>query len=75
MAEGPARAEKSLYPTCWTPALDHKVLSTEEVMSRNFVSVIGYVAALAFFTANPVLTAQFGTADEAKAMLNEQSPR
>ena len=38
-------------------------------MSRNFVSVIGYVAALAFFTASPVLTAQFGTADEAKAML------
>ena len=38
-------------------------------MSRNFVSVLGYVAALAFFTASPVLTAQFGTADEAKAML------
>jgi hypothetical protein len=38
-------------------------------MSRNFVSVIGYVVALAFFTASPVLTAQFGTADEAKAML------
>ena len=38
-------------------------------MSRNFVSVIGYVAALAFFTASPVLTAQFGTANEAKAML------
>jgi len=40
-------------------------------MSRNFVSVIGYVAALAFFTASPVLTAQFGTADEAKAMKEE----
>jgi signal transduction histidine kinase len=51
------------------PALDHEVLSTEEVMSRNFVSVIGYAAALVFFTASPVLTAQFGTADEAKAML------
>jgi hypothetical protein len=38
-------------------------------MSRNFVSVIGYAAALVLFTASPVLTAEFGTADEAKAIL------
>jgi hypothetical protein len=38
-------------------------------MSRNFASVIGYAAVLVLFTASPVLAAQFGTAEEAKAML------
>jgi hypothetical protein len=38
-------------------------------MSRNFASIIGYAAVLVLFTASPVLAAQFGTAEEAKAML------
>ena len=38
-------------------------------MSRNFASVIVYAATLIFFTASSVLAAQFGTAEEAKAML------
>ena len=38
-------------------------------MSRNFASVIGYAAVLVLFTASTVLAAQFGTAEEAKAML------
>src|SRR5680860_384347 len=64
------RAEpRSVSATSWTPSLDQEVLSTEEVMSRNFASVIGYAAVLVLFTASPVLAAQFGTAEEAKAML------
>ena len=38
-------------------------------MSRNFAFVLAYAATLIFFTASPVLAAQFGTAEEAKAML------
>ena len=38
-------------------------------MSRNFASVIGYAAVLVLFTASTALAAQFGTAEEAKAML------
>ena len=38
-------------------------------MLRNFALVVGYGAAVAFFTVAPVPAAQFGTAEEAKAML------
>jgi hypothetical protein len=41
----------------------------EEVMLRNLALVVGYAAVLALFTAAPVPAAQFGTAEEAKAML------
>ena len=40
-----------------------------EVMLRNLALVVGYAAVLAFFSAAPVPAAQFGTAEEAKAML------
>ena len=38
-------------------------------MLRNLALVVGYAAVLAFFSAAPVPAAQFGTAEEAKAML------
>ena len=38
-------------------------------MLRHLALVVGCVAVLAFFTAAPVPAAQFGTAEEAKAML------
>jgi len=40
----------------------------EKVMSRNFAAV-GYAALLVFFAVTSVPAAQFGTAEEAKAML------
>jgi hypothetical protein len=43
----------------------------EEVMSHNLACVVGYTVALVFFTAGSALTAQFGTEDEAKAMLEK----
>ena len=49
--------------------LDQELLFTEEVMSRNFAFVIGYAAVLVLFTAASVPATQFGTAEEAKAML------
>jgi hypothetical protein len=42
--------------------------SMEEVMSRN-LAFVGYAALLVFFTVASVPAAQFGTAEEAKAML------
>jgi len=42
----------------------------EDVMLRNLVFVVGCAAVLAFFTAAPVPAAQYGTAEEAKAMLS-----
>ena len=39
------------------------------VMLRNFAFVVGYAVVLGAFTAAPVPAAQFGTAEEAKAML------
>ena len=38
-------------------------------MSRNLAFVVGYAALLVFFTTASVPAAQFGTAEEAKAML------
>ena len=38
-------------------------------MLRNFALVVGYAVVLACFSAAPVPAAQFGTAEEAKAML------
>ena len=43
-------------------------LAMEKVMSRNFAAV-GYAALLVFFAVTSVPAAQFGTAEEAKAML------
>ena len=39
-------------------------------MLRNLPFVVGCAAVLAFFTAAPVPAAQYGTAEEAKAMLS-----
>jgi hypothetical protein len=41
----------------------------EEAMFRNLAFVVGYAALLVFFTVGSVPAAQFGTAEEAKAML------
>src|ERR1700752_1449989 len=41
----------------------------EEVMLRHLPLIIGYAVVLALFTAAPVPAAQFGTPEEAKAML------
>jgi hypothetical protein len=43
--------------------------SMEEGMSRNLAFVVGYAVVLVLFTAAPVPAAQFGTAEEAKAVL------
>jgi signal transduction histidine kinase len=42
----------------------------EEVMLRNLAFAVGYAAALVLFTAGSVPAAQYGTAEEAKAMLD-----
>src|SRR5499426_2731256 len=41
----------------------------EEVMSRHLAFVASYAAVLILFAATPVRAAQFGTQEEAKAML------
>jgi hypothetical protein len=41
----------------------------EEVMSRSLAFVVGYAVVLVLFTAASAPAAQFGTAEEAKAML------
>ena len=43
----------------------------EEVMSRNLAFVVGSAALLVFATVASVSAAQFGTAEEAKAMLEK----
>jgi hypothetical protein len=42
----------------------------EEVMSRSLAFVVGYAVVLVLFTAASARAAQFGTAEEAKAMLD-----
>ena len=46
-------------------------VSMEDVMFRNFAVVVGYAAILVLFTAASVPATQFGTAEEAKAMLEK----
>jgi hypothetical protein len=43
--------------------------SVEEVMLRQLAFVMGYAVVVVLFTAGSVTAAQYGTADEAKAML------
>jgi hypothetical protein len=45
----------------------------EEVMLRNLALVVGYAVVLACVTTAPVPAAQFGTPEEAKAMLERAS--
>jgi hypothetical protein len=43
----------------------------EEVMLRNLALVVGYAVVLVFLTVTSVPSAQFGTEEEAKAMLEK----
>ena len=48
-----------------------QVTREEELMLRNVLFFIGYTVALVIFFAASAPAAQFGTAEEAKAMLNK----
>ena len=52
-----------------------QALAMEEVMFRNLAIAVGYAVVLVLFTATSVPAAQFGTEEEAKAMLERAVPR
>ena len=58
---------RSVVCTCFAEQREH----FEEVMLRNLGLVVGYAGVLVLFTAASVPAAEFGTAQEAKAMLEK----